>query len=49
MKGFASAGSVSGFASGDSIRSSDIPVAVGDVCDGDKNVPAPYCSASARA
>ena len=39
---------MSGSASGDSIRSSDIPVAEGDVPNGDRNVPAPYCFASAE-
>ena len=49
MRGFASGGSMRGFASGDSIRSSDIPVAGVDVPYGDRNVPAPYCFASAIA
>ena len=38
-----------GFASGGSIRSSDIPVAGGDVPYGDRNVPAPYRFAPAEA
>ena len=38
-----------GFASGGSIRSSDIPVAEVDVPNGDRNVPAPYCFALAAA
>ena len=51
MKGFASGGSMKGSASGGSIRSSDIPVAGGGRGEalGDKNVPAPYCFASAEA